>query len=123
MDKETLEAIQRLGAAVPNEEKRRDAFAAYLESYAQDEGLELADITDAQRLELKPRWASTLLAEVYPSDVVTAARVVKEPTPIVRDLKMGSVRAKKVKPDGTPNRVWILARDLEHLLAVLAKQG
>lgn len=113
---ELKESIERLKAAVQTPERRRELFDEWLAKWAEDKKRLPREITDAERSSLYVEFESHLLAQVMPTDVLVACAVA-EPSTIVRDLELGSTHARKVKADGTPNRVWILTRQLEHLLA------
>lgn len=108
--------IERLKAAITTKEVRDTKFAKFLDEECQLDGIDLRDLDDAERSKKRQQFDFNMLAEVLPGDVVEACREVKKPSRIVNDLKLGSTRARKTKPDGQPNRVFILMRDLEHLV-------
>lgn len=117
MTADELKALRdRLSAALPTEEQSRDKFAIWLDTQSRGDGHDPRDLTDAQRAKYRDEFDVNRLAEVSPQDIVDLARLVKVPTRITVELKQGCARAKKTKPDGKPNTVFILASQLKHLL-------
>lgn len=61
------------------------------------------------------------LVEVAPNDIVAACMLVKDRTPVVEALQMGSENApRREKPE---TRVYIQACDLHHLLDCVGSAG
>lgn len=117
---DVAQATERLQAAIPSKERRQELFGPWLDDWASDKGKLVRELTSSEVASLRAEFESTLLATVSPADILTVCPAAK-PNRVVRDLELGSTRAKKTRPDGTPNTVMILARDLETLLGQLSE--
>lgn len=126
------DAIERLQAVCPTDAAAEIAYDKWLEIFTPAGEVELA-----KREKRKPLTAAKLIERrkaaksefrqsfddrgyhvgVFPDDILAACDAAKDRTAIVSALEMGSSDGNRYDSDGSPKRVFILVRDLRHLLA------
>lgn len=118
-----MDHIDRLKAAVMPESDKLAKWEPWLRAWCKARSkpgkvLRAEKLNDHEKAVLWPIFERNLLAEVYPADVLRACDAAREQTQVVQDLELGSASAKELNGKGEPKTVFILQRDLVHLLGL-----